>query len=201
MSSPNVHWTYDDGRFSNPQSTGFPSDSDFKSVTDNFDSTFRWAATASILSAVIGAVALVAIVYAIIDCLKKAGNAIPTYARISNNESAAPASDIDAVKVTIQSDFPVISNSQIEGATMEREAKIPLRSTSLLLGFYSEREKEEREIEEEGVVKESESEWVWPEIEDLETLLNNYDSYYYQQASDQDYDENVFFNIEEFISF
>ncbi|PIA26224.1 hypothetical protein AQUCO_09600046v1 [Aquilegia coerulea] len=119
MSLQNVHWTDNDG-FSNPGSTSFPSDSDFKSVSDNFDSTFRWAATASIISAVIGAVALVAIVYAIIDCLKKAGNAIPTYARISNNESATPGSDIEAVKVTIEPDFPVISNSQIEGATMER---------------------------------------------------------------------------------
>ncbi|KAL5699188.1 non-specific serine/threonine protein kinase [Ranunculus cassubicifolius] len=60
------------------------------------------------------------------DCLKKAGVAIPTYSRISNTDdiskqhvsSATP--DSDTAEMTIPSNFPVVSNSQIEAVPMER---------------------------------------------------------------------------------
>lgn len=121
MSFRNVPWP-DDGFGSSHSYDNIP---DFKSVTDNFDSTVRWTSTASIVSGLIGTVALVAVVYAIIDCLKKAGNAIPTYSRISNSDdiskaSANPESGTDAVKITIAPNFPVVSDSQIEAATVER---------------------------------------------------------------------------------
>ncbi|KAF8389396.1 hypothetical protein HHK36_026091 [Tetracentron sinense] len=71
-------------------------------------------------------VALVVIVFAIIDCLKKAGNAIPRYARIATGDSMevskAPAStttNLD-VAVTIPPVYSVITDSQVEAATMER---------------------------------------------------------------------------------
>lgn len=74
-------------------------------------------------------IAIVAIVYAIIDCLKKAGTAIPSYARIATRDSditeekaSNPVnfSSNNEVKIGITPDFPVISESQVEFATMER---------------------------------------------------------------------------------
>lgn len=67
-------------------------------------------------------VAIIAIVYAIIDCLKKAGTAIPTYARIATRDTsiAEEKASNSEVKIGMPPDFPVISDSQVEFATIER---------------------------------------------------------------------------------
>lgn len=71
-----------------------------------------------------GSIAIVAIVYAIIDCLKKAGTAIPSYAPIATRDTTSDqekaSNPSNEVKIGISPDFPVISDSQVEFATMER---------------------------------------------------------------------------------
>ncbi|KAH7544673.1 hypothetical protein FEM48_Zijuj01G0010700 [Ziziphus jujuba var. spinosa] len=98
-------------------------------VEDDFSSTMRWAVVGSVVSGLVMTIAIVAIVYAIIDCLKKAGTAIPSYARIATRDSditeekaSNPVnfSSNNEVKIGITPDFPVISESQVEFATMER---------------------------------------------------------------------------------
>ncbi|KAI6680837.1 hypothetical protein NL676_034718 [Syzygium grande] len=59
---------------------------DSPSDADNFSSTMDWFLASAIISGVVGTAATVAIVYFIIDCLKKAGTAIPSYARIATND-------------------------------------------------------------------------------------------------------------------
>ncbi|KAK9274603.1 hypothetical protein L1049_021852 [Liquidambar formosana] len=102
------------------------------SPEDQFNSAVRWITAASIISGVVAAVAIVAIVLALIDCLKKAGSAIPVYARIatSTDDTTKKASeppphssndDDDVfISVPIPPVFPVIPDSQVQRATMER---------------------------------------------------------------------------------
>ncbi|RWR91420.1 rust resistance kinase Lr10-like protein [Cinnamomum micranthum f. kanehirae] len=72
------------------------------------NNSFQWVTAAAIISSIVGAIALVAIVYAIIRCLSKAGDAIKQhvdgYSLVSSNPSASP----------------VILDSQVEMATIER---------------------------------------------------------------------------------
>lgn len=67
-------------------------------------------------------IAVVAIVYALIDCLRKAGTAIPTYTKIATGDpekvSASHPSSNDIEKGGAI--LPVIRDSQVEYATMER---------------------------------------------------------------------------------
>ncbi|KAJ7955794.1 Protein kinase [Quillaja saponaria] len=71
----------------------------------------------------VGTIAIVAIVYAIIDCLKKAGTAIPAaYTRIANIDEKTSNSQTSSTEVAINipQDFPIIAHAQDEFATMER---------------------------------------------------------------------------------
>ncbi|KAL5549213.1 hypothetical protein UlMin_004444 [Ulmus minor] len=103
-----------------PSNTGNENDrfDDFaNSANKEFSSATRWAVAGSVVSGLVVTIAIVAIVYAIIDCLKKLGNAVPAYAKITTSDSSSEK----AVKQPHSSnDFPVISNSQVEFATMER---------------------------------------------------------------------------------
>ncbi|XP_010050969.2 LEAF RUST 10 DISEASE-RESISTANCE LOCUS RECEPTOR-LIKE PROTEIN KINASE-like 2.2 [Eucalyptus grandis] len=64
---------------SNPESPGDPLNGSFNSTMDRF-------LAAAIISGVVGTAATIAIVYFIIDCLKKAGTAIPSLAKIATND-------------------------------------------------------------------------------------------------------------------
>ncbi|KAL9314737.1 hypothetical protein ACSQ67_020189 [Phaseolus vulgaris] len=67
-------------RFSSPPD-------DFQTQAQNqFDHFMEWTVIASIASGVVGLVAILAIVYAIVECLKKAGEAIPAYAQLPSTE-------------------------------------------------------------------------------------------------------------------
>ncbi|XP_010050971.2 rust resistance kinase Lr10 [Eucalyptus grandis] len=85
------------GLFENPTGSGisFPIGSDksnedpfsvFQKSTDPFNSTLDWVMAASIISGVVGTAAIVIVVYFLIDCLKKAGTVIPSYAGIATND-------------------------------------------------------------------------------------------------------------------
>ncbi|KAF2316950.1 hypothetical protein GH714_007556 [Hevea brasiliensis] len=67
-------------------------ESTFNNFAEQVNSTMKWGLTESIVMGVVITVAIVAIVYAIIDCLKKAGSAIPEYARISTSDKIDKAS-------------------------------------------------------------------------------------------------------------
>ncbi|CAK9169413.1 unnamed protein product [Ilex paraguariensis] len=119
--TPPTFWLVNDGKGSVTFDQVPPSDTN--SFTDTFDSSVKWATTASIISGVVMTVAIVAIVLAIIDCLKKAGSAIPTYARIATSDNdkvsnSPPTSS--SLAVDIPPNFPVIRDSEVRGATMER---------------------------------------------------------------------------------
>lgn len=107
----------------NPYPTNDP-----PSELETFNSSMRWAVASSIVLGLVSTVALVAIIYAIIDCLKKTGSAIPAYARIASNEIVGkstksegpnPSSD-QHVEIAVEPEFPLIRDSQVEFATMER---------------------------------------------------------------------------------
>ncbi|KAF9662617.1 hypothetical protein SADUNF_Sadunf18G0072900 [Salix dunnii] len=108
---------------------GFDSSSqDPSKIMDTFASSMRWAIVSSIVLGLVSTVAVVAIIYAIIDCLKKTGSAIPAYARIASNEivgkytkseGPSPLSD-QHVEIAVEPEFPLIRDSQVEFATMER---------------------------------------------------------------------------------
>ncbi|CAK9169414.1 unnamed protein product [Ilex paraguariensis] len=75
------------------------------------------------VSGVVITVAIVAIVFAIIDCLKKTGSAIPMYARIATNEKMKATEQpltSDSVAVAIPPNYPLSIDSQVQGATEER---------------------------------------------------------------------------------
>ncbi|KAJ8617114.1 hypothetical protein MRB53_013300 [Persea americana] len=74
------------------------------------NSSFQWVTAAAIISSIVGAIALVAIVYAIIRCLRKTGDAIQIKKNVDGN----------SLVISIPSAFPVIPDSQVEMATMER---------------------------------------------------------------------------------
>ncbi|XP_059461248.1 rust resistance kinase Lr10-like [Corylus avellana] len=98
-------------------------DQTFKNFNDGVSSTMKWATLASLVSGVVMVAAIVAIAYAIIDCLKKAGTAIPGYARIATKDtdkaSNSHLSSIDIEKAETPP-LPVLRDSQVEHATMER---------------------------------------------------------------------------------
>ncbi|KAJ8617109.1 hypothetical protein MRB53_013295 [Persea americana] len=73
------------------------------------NSSFQWVTTAAIIFSIV-AIALVAIVNAIIRCLRETGYAI----QMKNN------ADGQSIVISIPSAFPVIPDSQVEMATMER---------------------------------------------------------------------------------
>nr|TKS10686.1 G-type lectin S-receptor-like serine/threonine-protein kinase [Populus alba] len=114
-------------------SSSYPNDfdqfpKDVSNEVDTFNSSMRWAIASSIVLGLVSTVALVAIIYAIIDCLKKTGSAIPAYARIATNEIVGkstksegpnPSSD-QHVEIAVEPEFPLIRDSQVEFATMER---------------------------------------------------------------------------------
>ncbi|KAF7847853.1 hypothetical protein BT93_L2514 [Corymbia citriodora subsp. variegata] len=60
--------------------------SDFDKFNESAQSTMDHFLAAAIISAVVGTAATVAVVYFLIDCLKKAGSAIPSYAKIATND-------------------------------------------------------------------------------------------------------------------
>jgi hypothetical protein len=90
--------------------------------------------------------AIVTIAYALIVCLKKAGTAIPGYARIATGEtdkasnSHLPSNDIEKAET---SPLPVLRDSQVEDATMERflsnmAREKPIRISPLQLAGFTE---------------------------------------------------------------
>ena len=69
-------------------------------------------------------VAVVAVVLALIDCLKKTGTAIPKFARISSKDDDEPFNktsmeDTQKVQDAVPSGYPIISDSQLKTGTME----------------------------------------------------------------------------------
>ncbi|KAF6142322.1 hypothetical protein GIB67_023347 [Kingdonia uniflora] len=95
----------------------------FTDFQDQADSTFKWFLVAGVVSAIIGTIATILIVYAIIDCLKKTGNLmIPKYTQISDSEKLEIAESERFQSQTIKDtpDFQVIPTSQIKTETMER---------------------------------------------------------------------------------
>ncbi|KAJ8617110.1 hypothetical protein MRB53_013296 [Persea americana] len=76
-------------------------------IINNFNSSFQWVTAAAIITSIVGAIAFVATVYAIITYLSKTGDAIKHvdgYSLVSSIPSASP----------------VIPDSQLGMATMER---------------------------------------------------------------------------------
>ncbi|TKY72721.1 G-type lectin S-receptor serine/threonine-protein kinase [Spatholobus suberectus] len=112
-------------RFSPP--SFHSSSDDFQTSFDKFNesanSTMKWAVIASIVSGVVGLIAIIAIVYAIIECLKKAGEAIPAYAQLSTTEKDHKTSksfpSTSEIEVVIPLDSTV-QGSKAEFPTMER---------------------------------------------------------------------------------
>ncbi|KAF2316952.1 hypothetical protein GH714_007646 [Hevea brasiliensis] len=94
----------------------------FQQKPDDFDSTFKWGLAASIILSIISTIAFIAIVFAIIDCLKKATSVIPDYARLATTEKSAKQESLgNQVAITItEQEFPVIPDTQVQFATMER---------------------------------------------------------------------------------
>ncbi|KAB5514377.1 hypothetical protein DKX38_028283 [Salix brachista] len=114
--------------YSSNQNGFDPNSQDPAKIVDTFASSMRWAILSSIVLGLVSTVAVVAIIYAIIDCLKKTGSAIPAYARIASDEIAgkstksegpSPLSD-QHVGIAVEPEFPLIRDSQVEFATMER---------------------------------------------------------------------------------
>ncbi|XXG58238.1 hypothetical protein AAC387_Pa04g0597 [Persea americana] len=77
-------------------------------IINNFNSSFQWVTAAAIISSIVGAIAFVATVYAIITCLSKTGDAIKQHVDGYSLVSSIPSAS------------PVILDSQVEMATMER---------------------------------------------------------------------------------
>lgn len=77
--------------------------SDFDTFNNSVNSAMDRFLAAAIISGVVGTVATVAIVYFLIDCLKKAGTAIPSYARIATN-------DLEKFPRVIRSSPPEVSS-------------------------------------------------------------------------------------------
>ncbi|KDP35365.1 hypothetical protein JCGZ_10349 [Jatropha curcas] len=97
------------------------SESDFDKFNEEANSAMKWAVAGSIILGVISTVAIVAIVYAIIDCLKKAGSAIPNYARIATSEINHTASKKKPSSIDNHISIPIDpQDSQIQFPTIER---------------------------------------------------------------------------------
>ncbi|KAI4380122.1 hypothetical protein MLD38_006345, partial [Melastoma candidum] len=74
-----------------------------KDPFDTFNNTANGMLVVSVILGIVSTVATVAVIYFIIDCLKKAGSAIPSYARLANidleKSSVRPSSQEIAVGV------------------------------------------------------------------------------------------------------
>ncbi|XP_050215977.1 rust resistance kinase Lr10-like [Mercurialis annua] len=96
-------------------------DDSFDKFTDQANSTMKWGIAESFVLGVVTIVAITAIVYAIIDCLKKAGSAIPGYARIANididHKVSNQQSSVDHMAITMEQES---QNPQIQFPTIER---------------------------------------------------------------------------------
>ncbi|KAK3043717.1 hypothetical protein RJ639_001913 [Escallonia herrerae] len=89
----------------------------------SFSSMVKWSTIASVVSAVVMTAAVVAIVLAILDCLKKAGSTSPIYTRLATNimgNSPKTLSSQDIIAPAPTTNYPVIGDFQLHGATMER---------------------------------------------------------------------------------
>ncbi|GMN52038.1 hypothetical protein TIFTF001_021181 [Ficus carica] len=112
----NVNWVFPD----------IPSPPDeFKSFQDEFSSSMKWAVVGSLVYGVVVIVAIMLIVYAIIDCLKKLGSAVPQYAKLSTSDSNTEEASRRKVsspgkEEIVQPDLPAESNSRVEYETVER---------------------------------------------------------------------------------
>ncbi|KAL5098122.1 hypothetical protein RYX36_002449 [Vicia faba] len=116
-------------QFPNSPPTFYSSSDDFNTQAqktfdrfgDTVDSSMKWAVAESIVYGIVVITAVIAIVYAIIECLKKAGTALPAYTQISTTEkdnqtfsnSAFPSTS--KIEVVIPQD-----SSKAEFPTMER---------------------------------------------------------------------------------
>ncbi|XP_065848789.1 rust resistance kinase Lr10-like [Euphorbia lathyris] len=98
------------------------SDSQFDDFSKQADSTMTNFLVVSVVLGVVSTIATVAIVYAIINCLKKAGGAIPEYARIANSDYNSQQSSQKKhehhISVTPEPYF--IHSQQPQFATVER---------------------------------------------------------------------------------
>ncbi|KAK9912653.1 hypothetical protein M0R45_036505 [Rubus argutus] len=93
-------------------------ESTFDSLVDNVNSTFNWALVASVVYSVVMIIAVIAITYAIINCLKNSGSSIPIYASITTNDKTENASN--KVDVNFRRDpFTVAYDSQGEFPTIK----------------------------------------------------------------------------------
>ncbi|XP_015583300.2 LEAF RUST 10 DISEASE-RESISTANCE LOCUS RECEPTOR-LIKE PROTEIN KINASE-like 2.4 [Ricinus communis] len=112
-------------------SFSFPNDYDksqkdaddaFNKFTEQANSTMKWGVAESFVMGVVIIIAIVAIVYVIIDCLKKVGNAIPGYARIANIDidKASKQESSDHMTIRVEPEVPVNQDSRIQFATVER---------------------------------------------------------------------------------
>lgn len=92
--------------YSPPDPMGFPKE---------FTNSFNEFLAASVISGVVGLISVIAIVIAIIKCLKSAENAIPVYVALQTRDTNKTSED-----KALQLAFPVIPDSQIRTATMEK---------------------------------------------------------------------------------
>ncbi|KAG6705761.1 hypothetical protein I3843_07G189900 [Carya illinoinensis] len=111
--------------------------SEFKTFNDEVNSTMKWATIASLVSGVVMTIAIVAIVYAIIDCLRKAGTAIPGYTRIATGDTYKatdphPSSNHDIEKAAASPPL-LVENTTIERflSNMAREKPVRLSPEQL----------------------------------------------------------------------
>ncbi|AES65189.1 receptor-like kinase [Medicago truncatula] len=91
----------------------------FDRFGDTVDSSMKWAVAESVVYGVVVIIAVIAIVYAIIECLKKAGTAIPAYTQIPTAEKDH---QISSNSLTSASKIEVIipHDSKAEFPAMER---------------------------------------------------------------------------------
>ncbi|XP_077222485.1 rust resistance kinase Lr10-like [Tasmannia lanceolata] len=115
--SSNFPWTSSSGGSSSnyPWTSSSGASSSFDEGIQSANDTMKWFTIAAIVTSIVGTVATVAIVFAIINCLRKTGTAIPEkfykYASIPMSPPE-PSYDTDA-----------FSDGQIEAGTIERFIK------------------------------------------------------------------------------
>ncbi|KAK2395326.1 LEAF RUST 10 DISEASE-RESISTANCE LOCUS RECEPTOR-LIKE PROTEIN KINASE 2.2 [Trifolium repens] len=91
----------------------------FDRFGDSVDSTMKWAVAESVVYGVVVIIAIIAIVYAIIQCLKKAGTAIPAYTQIPTKEKENQISS-NSLHSTNKIEVVIPQDSKAEFPTMER---------------------------------------------------------------------------------
>ncbi|CAK8531831.1 unnamed protein product [Lathyrus sativus] len=92
----------------------------FDRFGDTVDSSMKWAVAESIVYGIVVITAVIAIVHAIIECLKKAGTAIPAYTQISTTEKDNQIFSNSSVPSTSRIEVIIPENSKAEFPTMER---------------------------------------------------------------------------------